>query len=73
MTNRALLRHSWLVTRRRALILGAGLTLAGLPDPPMQSARAATINVNEGNIAPLPIAVPDVLAGPPADGDLPRP
>src|SRR5690348_4322226 len=53
------------LTRRRALTLGAasaGALLAGVP------ALAQTrLNVTEGNVAPVPIAIPDILGGTASD------
>jgi TolB protein len=52
--------------RRQLLIAGAG---AGLLLP--SRARAQTrFSVTEGNIAPLPIAIPNFVAGTPADGEV---
>src|ERR1043166_5748116 len=53
------------LNRRDALIGGA----AGLLLP--QLARAQTrLQITEGNVAPLPIAIPNFVAGTPADGDV---
>ncbi len=58
------------LTRRRALTLGAasaGALLAGVP------ALAQTrLNVTEGNVAPVPIAIPDFLGGTASDGEAAR-
>src|SRR5271163_3360716 len=60
------------VTRRRALILGAaGLGAAALSSGPAQAAPLR-LELNEGNIQPMPIALPDFLAGSPADGEAAR-
>src|SRR5262245_10069798 len=59
-------------TRRHALMLGAAsLGVAALGSCP---ARAAPLRLelNEGNIQPVPIALPDFLAGSPADGEAAR-
>src|ERR1043165_7310107 len=51
--------------RRDALIGGAASLL--LP----QFARAQTrLQITEGNVAPLPIAIPNFVGGTPADGDV---
>ena len=58
------------LTRRRALTMGAasaGALLTGVP------ALAQTrLSVTEGNIAPVPIAIPDFLGGTPGDADAAR-
>jgi TolB protein len=58
-------------TRRNALILGAsGLGAAALWSRP---ARAVLrVDVNEGNVQPVPIAVTDFLAGSPGDAESAR-
>jgi len=53
---------------RRALLLGATASLAGLPRP---AAAVVRIDVTQGNVQPLPIAVPDFL-GAGADGETGR-
>jgi len=59
------------LSRRRALALGAAAgAFAGLDAGP---ARAVLrFDLNQGNIQPLPIALPDFLAGGPADGEVAR-
>src|SRR5271165_1288281 len=60
-----------ILTRRNALILGAsGLGAAALWSHP---ARAVLrVDVNEGNVQPVPIAVTDFIAGSPGDADTAR-
>src|SRR4051794_7805775 len=54
------------LSRRHALIGGAA---AGLLLPSL--ARAQTrLQITEGNVAPLPIAIPNFVAGTPADGEV---
>ena len=56
------------LSRRDVLIGGAGAA-AGLLLPSL--ARAQTkLQVTEGNVAPLPIAIPNFVAGTPADGEV---
>lgn len=56
------------LSRRDLLIGGAGIG-AGLLLPSL--ARAQTrFTVTEGNVAPLPIAIPNFVAGSPADGEV---
>src|SRR5262245_18256932 len=58
---------SLIFTRRQALALGAGLAVASaLP----RSAFAQTrLQVEAGNIQPIPIAIPNFVPGSPADND----
>ena len=60
-----------ILTRRNALILGAsGLSAAALWNHP---ARAVLrVDVNEGNVQPVPIAVTDFIAGSPGDAETAR-
>src|ERR1700729_2602852 len=60
-----------ILTRRNALVLGAsGLGVAALWTRP---ARAVLrVDVNEGNVQPVPIAVTDFLAGSPGDAETAR-
>ena len=53
------------VDRRRVLALG-GAALAGLVADPLP-ATAVTVDVTQGNVQPMPIAIPDFLGG--AAGD----
>jgi TolB protein len=58
------------LTRRHALMLGAaGIGAAALSGPAQAVLR---VDVNEGNVQPVPIALPDFLAGGPADGEATR-
>jgi TolB protein len=54
--------------RRKFLLGGAGAT-AGLLLPSLASAQTR-FSVTEGNVAPLPIAIPNFVAGTPADGEV---
>jgi TolB protein len=56
---------------RRALLLGAGATAALASFSPRPAAAAVQIDVTQGNIQPLPIALPDFLASG-ADSELGR-
>ena len=63
-------RTSFGLTRRRALALAAasaGLALGGWPAFAQQR-----LSVTEGNVAPVPIAIPDFLGGTPGDADAAR-
>jgi TolB protein len=54
--------------RRKLLIAGAGAT-AGLLLPSLARAQTKLV-IPEGNVAPLPIAIPNFVAGTPADGEV---
>ena len=54
------------LTRRRVLIGGA---VSGLLLPSLASAQTK-LQVTEGNVAPLPIAIPNFVAGSPADSEV---
>ena len=58
-------------TRRGALTLGAGAALATAAG--LRPARAAVrIDVTQGNVQPLPIALPDFVGGNAADSEMAR-
>ncbi len=64
---------------RRRLLMGAagltavGLTAAGLTSRGPRDAEAAPrVSITEGNIQPIPIALPDFLGGTPADSEMAR-
>jgi TolB protein len=60
-----------ILTRRNALILGAsGLGAAALWNRP--AGAVLRVDVNEGNVQPVPIAVTDFLAGSPGDAETAR-
>src|SRR6478736_5874198 len=56
------------LSRRDILIGGAG-TAASLLLPSLAGAQTK-LQVTEGNVAPLPIAIPNFVAGSPADGEI---
>ncbi len=63
-------RESTTFTRRAALTLGAGAlaSAAGL-----RSARAAVrVDITQGNVQPMPIALPDFIGGNAADSEMAR-
>jgi len=62
----ALLPHLAL-TRRRALALGAAA--GGLMLSARYAAAVVRLDITEGNFQPLPIAIPNFLAGAPTDND----
>src|SRR6266852_8847287 len=59
------------LTRRKVLSLAAGVSaIAGMGGGP---ARAVLrFDLNQGNVQPMPIALPDFLAGSPSDGESAR-
>jgi len=58
-----------LLTRRRLLAGAAGLAVAGMIEP---AGAVLRLEVTEGNVQPVPIAIPDFLGGSPADSELAR-
>jgi TolB protein len=60
------------LTRRRALALGAaGISLSAVLAPRRASA-VLRFDLNQGNIQPLPIALPEFIPGSPADAEAAR-
>jgi len=58
-----------LLTRRRLLAGAAGAAAAGIVRP---AGAVLRLEVTEGNVQPVPIAIPDFLGGSPADSELAR-
>jgi TolB protein len=58
------------LTRRRLILTGAAGALAGLSLRPAHA--VLSIDVTQGNVQPLPIAIPDFVAGSPADTESAR-
>ncbi len=58
-----------LLTRRRLLAGAAGAAAAGIMQP---AGAVLRLEVTEGNVQPVPIAIPDFLGGSPADSELAR-
>jgi TolB protein len=58
------------LTRRRALALGAASSAGVLL--PRTAAAQLRLDVTQGNVAPLPIAIPDFLGGTPGDAEQAR-
>jgi TolB protein len=60
------------ISRRTVLAAGAAVgTLAGLRVSPVRAA-VTRVPITQGNVAPMPIAIPDFLAGGPGDADAAR-
>jgi TolB protein len=57
-------------TRRRLLALGVATSVSALITSP--ALAELRIGVNEGNVAPIPMAIPDFIAGTPGDGEVAR-
>jgi len=58
------------LSRRRLLAGAAGGLMAGLL--PRTLAAAVRVDITQGNVQPMPIALPDFLAGAPAETDIAR-
>ena len=58
-----------LLTRRRLLAGAAGLAVAGMIEP---AGAVLRLEVNEGTVQPVPIAIPDFLGDGPAESELAR-
>jgi TolB protein len=64
---------SMTLTRRRMLAMGAGMSagaFAGLYTP--AAFAALKLDVTQGNVQPMPIALPDFVGGAPADSEVSR-
>jgi TolB protein len=57
-------------TRRRVLALGAAMSASALLASP--AAAQLRLDVTQGNVAPLPIAIADFVGGTPGDADVAR-
>jgi TolB protein len=58
------------LSRRRMLTLGAGSAL--LATLPVSTLAQVRIDVTQGNVAPVPIAIPDFTGGSPGDAEVAR-
>src|SRR5215510_8425253 len=63
---------SHLALNRRTLLAATAAGAAWLAHPLRRAAAAVRLDVTQGNIQPLPIAIPDFLGGTPADGEAAR-
>jgi TolB protein len=61
-----------LLLSRRALLLGAGAAGAVAGLPPRRAAAVISLDVTQGTVQPMPIALPDFLGGSTGDGDMAR-
>jgi TolB protein len=64
-----MLRSSFVFTRRRLLALGGAASLGLLARP---AAAQTRLDVTQGNVAPLIIAIPDFVGGTPGDTEVAR-
>jgi TolB protein len=63
---------SHLVLNRRALLVGTAACSAALAMPLRHAVAAVRLDVTQGTIQPLPIALPDFVGATPTDGDAAR-
>jgi TolB protein len=63
---------SHLVLNRRALLVGTAACVTALAMPLRHAAAAVRLDVTQGTIQPLPIALPDFIGATPADGEAAR-
>src|SRR5258705_10143572 len=59
----------YLKFNRRDILIGGAGAAASLLLPSLAGAQTK-LQVTEGNVAPLPIAIPNFVAGSPADGEV---
>ncbi len=64
-----MIENANLKLNRRRLLLGAG-ALAAFGASPAKA--VLNIDINQGNVQPMPIALPDFISGSPADADTAR-
>ena len=63
-------RHTLLIPNRRQLLSGMAALGAAATLPVRGAFAQKRITITEGNVAPLPIAIPDFVAGSPADAEV---
>ena len=59
------------LTRRRLMLTSAAAT-ATTALMPRGALATVQVQITQGNVQAMPIAIPDFLAGPGAEGDMPR-
>jgi len=69
MSHPDIVRANPFVLTRRHLLAGAGALAAFGPRP---ANAVLNIDINQGNVQPMPIALPDFLSGAPTEGDIGR-
>src|SRR5690242_6448878 len=70
MTDQDKLRQTLLVPSRRQIISGMAALGAVAAISPRRALAQKRITITEGDFAPLPIAIPNFVAGTPADGEV---
>src|SRR5215471_18007185 len=70
MTDQHRLRHTLLLPNRRQIISGIAAFGATAVLVPRGALAQKRITINEGDFAPLPIAIPNFTAGTPADNEV---
>jgi TolB protein len=70
MTNQDKLRQKLLLPDRRQIISGMAAFGAAAAIAPRGALAQKRITITEGDFAPLPIAIPNFVAGTPADGEV---
>jgi len=71
MTDSCLTTAQPSLSRRRLLMLGTGATAAALAGlPPRQAAAALKLDITEGNVQPVPIAIAPFIPATPGDTDV---
>lgn len=63
--------HAGILTRRRLLLAGAAAGATAVLRP-NQADAVPQVEITRGNVAAMPIAIPDFLTGGASEGDLPR-
>ena len=70
MTTNGSFGSSFGFTRRRLLALGAATSASAMfASPALAQLR---LDVTQGNVAPIPMAIPDFIAGTPGDAEVAR-
>ena len=70
MTDQARLRDKLLLPNRRQIVAGMAAFGAAAAVSPRAALAQKRITITEGDFAPLPIAIPNFVAGTPADGEV---
>jgi TolB protein len=65
-------RRPSLLPSRRALLAGAAASVTALAFPWREARAALKLDVTQGNVQPLPIALPDFVGGTPGDAESAR-
>ncbi|MFZ0841454.1 MAG: Tol-Pal system protein TolB, partial [Xanthobacteraceae bacterium] len=60
------------LTRRRLMLMTSAAATATTALMPRGALATVQVQITQGNVQAMPIAIPDFLAGPGAEGDMPR-